>query len=179
MRVLMRVRGKGMALTDAKIRNAKPRAHRYRLADTHGLCIEIAPSGQRYWRYRYRIAGKENLFAAGEWCVAPIGETREQAADRQQGGRLTLAEARHARVTWRGQVKSGQHPRLVRAARQLIASQSAASTFKAVPQNLSSGVAAGRFTPPAFCPVPGTTPTRLGDLPIGLGAWACAGRAEG
>jgi integrase len=123
-----------MALTDAKIRNAKPRANRYRLADSHGLSLEISPSGNRFWRYRYRINGKENLFAAGEWCQAPIGETPEQAADRQQGGRLTLAEARHARVTWRGQVKAGQHPRLVRAARQLIASQSAASTFRAVTQ---------------------------------------------
>jgi integrase len=121
-----------MALSDAKIRNAKPKGHRYRLADTHGLSLEISPSGNRFWRYRYRIAGKENLFAAGKWCQAPVGETSEQAAGRQQGGRLTLAEARHARVTWRGQVKAGQHPRLVRAARQLIASQSAASTFKAV-----------------------------------------------
>jgi integrase len=121
-----------MALSDAKIRTAKAKAHRYRLTDTHGLSIEIMPSGQRYWRYRYRLGGRENLFAAGAWCAAPIGETPEQAADRQQGGRLTLAEARHARVIWRGQVKGGQHPRLVRAARQLIATQSAASTFKAV-----------------------------------------------
>jgi hypothetical protein len=121
-----------MALTDAKIRNAKPRAHRYRLADSHGLSLEISPSGNRFWRYRYRINGKENIFAAGKWCQAPIGETLEQAADRQQGGRLTLAQARHARVTWRGQVKAGHHPRLVRAARRLIASQSAASTFRAV-----------------------------------------------
>jgi integrase len=121
-----------MALTDAKIRNAKPRAHRYRLADTHGLSLEISPTGNRFWRYRYRINGKENLFAAGEWCVTPVGETPEQTADRQQGGRLTLAEARQARLTWRAHVKAGQHPRLVRAARQLIASQSAANTFRAV-----------------------------------------------
>ena len=58
-----------MALTDAKIRNAKPRAHRYRLADTHGLSLEISPTGNRFWRYRYRINGKENLFAAGEGIV--------------------------------------------------------------------------------------------------------------
>jgi integrase len=121
-----------MALTDAKIRNAKPRAHRYRLADTHGLSLEISPSGNRFWRYRYRIGGKENLFAAGEWCVAPTGETPEAAEARREGGRLTLAEARQARLTWRAQVKTGQHPRLVRAARRLIASQSAASTFRAI-----------------------------------------------
>jgi integrase len=126
-----------MALSDVKIRTAKPQAHRYRLTDSHGLSIEVSPSStpsepKKYWRYRYRLGGKENLFAAGEWCQAPIEETAEQAADRQQGGRLTLAEARLARVTWRAQVKSGHHPRLVRAARQLLASQSAASTFKAV-----------------------------------------------
>jgi hypothetical protein len=41
-----------MALSDAKIRNAKPKAHRYRLADGHGLSLEISPSGNRFWRYR-------------------------------------------------------------------------------------------------------------------------------
>jgi integrase len=126
-----------MALNDVKIRTAKPKANRYRLTDSHGLSIEVSPSStpnepKKYWRYRYKLGGKENLFAAGEWCQAPIGETAEQAAERMQGGRMTLAEARHARVTWRAQVKSGHHPRLVRAARRLLASQSAASTFKAV-----------------------------------------------
>jgi Arm DNA-binding domain len=118
-------------------RSGTPSQGRNRLTDSHGLSIEVSPSStpsepKKYWRYRYRLGGKENLFAAGEWCQAPSGETPEQAADRQQGGRITLAEARHARVTWRAQVKSGHHPRLVRAARQLVASQSAANTFKAV-----------------------------------------------
>jgi integrase len=127
-----------MALSDAKIRNAKPRAHRYRLTDTHGLSLEISPSGNRLWRYRYRINGKENLFAAGEWCQAPIGETAEQAAERQQGGQMTLAEARQARVTWRGQVKAGQHPRLVRATARLLAAQSNATTFRAVAEEFKT-----------------------------------------
>jgi integrase len=126
-----------MTLSDVKIRNAKPKAHRYRLTDSHGLSIEVSPSSTRnepkkYWRYRYKLGGKENIFSAGEWCQAPVGETPDQAAERMQGGRMTLAEARQARVTWRAQVKAQQHPRLVRAARQLIASQSAANTFKAV-----------------------------------------------
>jgi integrase len=127
-----------MALSDVKIRNAKPRAHRYRLTDTHGLSLEISPSGNRLWRYRYRINGKENLFAAGEWCQALIGETTEQAADRQQGGRMTLAEARHARVIWRGQVKAGQHPRLVRATLRLLAAQSNAATFRALAEEFKT-----------------------------------------
>jgi integrase len=121
-----------MALSDARIRNAKGRAARYRLSDSHGLSIEVTPAGSRLWRYRYRIDGKENLFAAGEWCQAPAGETAAQTEARRDAGRLTLAEARAARVTWRDMVKAGQHPRLVRAAVRLMAAQSSANTFEAV-----------------------------------------------
>src|SRR5580704_5731814 len=57
--------GRGMALSDVKIRTAKPKAHRYRLTDSHGLSIEVSPSStpsepKKYWRYRYRLGGKEN-----------------------------------------------------------------------------------------------------------------------
>jgi integrase len=121
-----------MALSDVKIRNAKARAKPYRVTDTHGLSIEVTPAGNKLWRYRYRIAGKENLFAAGEWCVAPAGESPADAEARRASGSMTLAEARHARVIWRQQVKSGQHPRLVRATARLLAARSAATTFRAV-----------------------------------------------
>jgi hypothetical protein len=111
-----------MALSDVKIRNAKAKAAGYRLTDSHGLSVEITPAGNKLWRYRYRLDGKENLFAAGAWCVAPAGEAAADADARRADGRLTLAEARQARVTWRGQVKAGQHPRLVRATARLLAS---------------------------------------------------------
>ena len=75
-----------MALTDLKIRNAKPRKRRYRLADANNLSIEITPKGGRYWRYRYRLNGKENLYAGGEWCRSPVGETAEKAEERRQRG---------------------------------------------------------------------------------------------
>jgi integrase len=129
-----------VALTDTQIRNAKPKARRYRIADAHGLSVEISPRKDkdgrkqvgRHWRYRYRLNGKENLFAAGEWCTAPAGETPEQARERQEAGRLTLAEARVARLTWRAQVKAGQHPRVARAAQALTKAASNAETFDAV-----------------------------------------------
>jgi integrase len=121
-----------MALSDARIRTAKAKAHRYRLSDSHGLSIEVTPAGNKFWRYRYRIDGRENLFAAGEWCQAPAGEKPHQAEARRTDGRLTLAEARAARLDWRAQVRQGQHPRLIRAAVRLLAAQSIANTFKAV-----------------------------------------------
>jgi hypothetical protein len=55
-----------MPLTDAKIRNAKPSAP-IKLADAKGLYLEIRPTGAKLWRYRYRIEGKENVFALGEY----------------------------------------------------------------------------------------------------------------
>jgi integrase len=121
-----------VALSDVKIRNAKAKARGYRLTDSHGLSVEVTPAGNRHWRYRYRLDGKENLFAAGQWCAAPIGETPEDAAGRRDAGRLTLAEARLARVAWRDMVRRGHHPRLVRATGRLLAAQSAATTFRAV-----------------------------------------------
>ncbi|MPZ34867.1 MAG: tyrosine-type recombinase/integrase [Rhodospirillales bacterium] len=124
-------------LTDAEIRKAKPRAQRYRIPDYAGLAVEISPAStdaepRKFWRYRYRINGKENLFAAGEWCAPPIGETPEQRRERIEGGRMTLEEARRARLEWRGQVRAGQHPRLVRVAKRLETAQSSATTFRAV-----------------------------------------------
>lgn len=122
-----------MALTDIRIRNAKPKAHRYRISDSHGLSIEIPPTGKsRYWRYRYRLDGKENIYAAGEWTQPPAGETAEEGDARRSIGHLTLAEARAARLVWRAQVKAKQHPRLVRHATRLAAAQTQASTFEAV-----------------------------------------------
>jgi integrase len=121
-----------MALTDLKIRNAKPRKRRYRLADANNLSIEITPKGGRYWRYRYRLNGKENLFAGGEWCRAPVEEATEKAEERRQRGKLTLAEARMAREQWRADVKAGLHPRAARRGRALIVAATRAETFDAV-----------------------------------------------
>ena len=54
-----------MALTDTTIRTAKPLAKLYRLADSNGLCLEVAPTGSKLWRYRYRFNGKAKMLALG------------------------------------------------------------------------------------------------------------------
>jgi hypothetical protein len=53
-------------LNDTRIRNATRKAKPYKLADEKGLYIEIRPTGTKLWRYRYRIDGKENVYAMGE-----------------------------------------------------------------------------------------------------------------
>lgn len=37
----------------------------YKLADGGGLYLLVNPNGAKYWRLKYRIAGKEKLLAVG------------------------------------------------------------------------------------------------------------------
>jgi hypothetical protein len=99
-----------MALTDAKIRSAKSGAKTAKLTDGSGLYLEVRPTGSKLWRYRYRIAGRENAFAAGQYVQVPGGETNEQTLARCNAGMLTLAEARTKRNEWRALVTRGIHP---------------------------------------------------------------------
>lgn len=52
-------------LTDTSIKNAKPRAKPYRLSDEKGLYLEVAPSGGKWWRFKYRFEGKEKRLSLG------------------------------------------------------------------------------------------------------------------
>ena len=54
-----------MALTDAKIRAAKPDEKPYKLADSGSMFLLVPPNGSRYWRLRYRHLGKEKTLALG------------------------------------------------------------------------------------------------------------------
>lgn len=103
-----------MPLTDVKIRQAKSADKVLKLTDSNGLYLEIRPIGSKLWRYRYRIAGKENLFAVGEYPV------------------LSLQDARKARDNARELVKQGIHPSHAR--QTTLAGQLAknANTFEAV-----------------------------------------------
>ncbi len=49
-----------MTLTDITIRNAKPRAKPYKLADERGLFLLVQTSGGKLWRWKYRIDGADS-----------------------------------------------------------------------------------------------------------------------
>lgn len=109
-----------MPLTDAKIRNTKPEAKPVKLVDGGGLYLEVRPSGAKLWRYRYRIAGKENVFAVGEYFNDKRGE------------HVSLDEARSERDKARALVKQGIHPAHHRQAERLATHAENANTFEAV-----------------------------------------------
>lgn len=121
-----------MSLTDSRIRSTKPSVKPVKITDGSGLYLEVRPSGAKLWRYRYRIAGKENVFAGGEYVQAPKGETKEQIHARCNAGMLTLAEARVAREEWRALVKQGIHPAHNRQAARLATHTENGNTFEAV-----------------------------------------------
>jgi integrase len=67
-----------MSLSDAKVRNAKPRIKPYKIADGEGLFLFIVPSGSKYWRLRYFFAGKEKLLALGVYPEINLADARER-----------------------------------------------------------------------------------------------------
>lgn len=54
-----------MKLNARQIESAKAKATDYKLADGGGLYLLVKKNGARYWRLKYRIAGKEKLLALG------------------------------------------------------------------------------------------------------------------
>lgn len=53
-----------MALSDVKVRSAKPEAKAYKLTDGDGMVLLVHPNGSKYWRLRYRFGGVQ-LTAGG------------------------------------------------------------------------------------------------------------------
>lgn len=54
-----------MPLTVKQAKAATPTEKTYRLADGGGLYLEVTPTGGKYWRMKYRFAGKEKRLAIG------------------------------------------------------------------------------------------------------------------
>jgi integrase len=77
-----------MSLSNAKIRNAKPKEKPYKLADGDGLFLLITPAGGKYWRLKYHFGGKEKLLALGVYPNVMLADAR---ARRGEASRLLAA----------------------------------------------------------------------------------------
>jgi hypothetical protein len=84
-----------MPLTAMNTKEAKPKAKDYKLSDEKGLFLLVKKNGSKYWRLKYRFAGKEKTLALG---VYP---------------EVTLKEARNKRDTARKLLDSGSDPSAV------------------------------------------------------------------
>jgi integrase len=109
-----------MALTNAKIQNAKPGSKAFKLHDSGGLFLLVRQSGAKLWRYKYRIAKKENVFAIGEFHPD------------KRAGHLSLEAARKVRDEARELVRKGIHPSHARQETVQHQVDQNQNTFKAV-----------------------------------------------
>lgn len=80
-------------LTDNKIKSARPREKKYKLADGDGLYLTITPQGSKRWEYIYKIDKKQSSKAIGSYPT------------------ITLKEARVKRDEYRKMLAEGQRPR--------------------------------------------------------------------
>ena len=85
-----------MLLTHTKIQHAKPGKRAVRLFDGRGLYLEIAPAGSRWWRFKYRFAGKEKRISLGVYPDVGLKQARDkrEEARRQVAAGIDPSEAR-------------------------------------------------------------------------------------
>ncbi len=73
-----------MPLTDTAVRNAKPASKPFRLYDRDGLYLEVTPSGGKWWRFKYRYAGKEKRLSVGVYPDVELRKARKRISDARQ-----------------------------------------------------------------------------------------------
>jgi integrase len=101
-------------LSDVKIRNAKPREKQYKLSDSEGLYLLVAPTGGKHWRLKYRFDGKEKLLALGSYPE------------------ISLSEARARRTDARQQIAKGVDPGIVKKAKKAARIDEIQNTFELI-----------------------------------------------
>lgn len=109
-------------LTDPAIRNSKPGAKPKRLADGGGLYLEVAPTGGKLWRWKYRFGGKEKRLSLGTYP-----ETG-------------LRDARAKREVARKQLAAGVDPSAARKAEKASRAAASAGSFEAVAREWHAAV---------------------------------------
>ncbi len=111
-----------MPLTDTAIRKAKPGIRpdgtstdkSYKMGDAGGLYLEVVPSGGKWWRLKYRYAGKEKRLSLGIYPEVSLKAARERCLE----SRKLLAD--------------GIDPGEARKTQKLIKTARAENTFEAV-----------------------------------------------
>lgn len=103
-----------MALTELTIKSLKAKEKLYRVTDGEGLTLEIAPSGSKLWRLRYRHQGKEQMVSLGKYPA------------------ISLAEARKKREEMKRQVSDGKHLAREKRLQKLRKAYEGANTFERV-----------------------------------------------
>ena len=103
-----------MPLTDTAIRKTKPTDKVQRLFDAGGLYLEIAKTGGKWWRLKYRFDGKEKRLSLGTYPDTSLASAR----DKRDAARKLLAAG----------VDPGEH----RKAEKLAGEEQSANSFEVI-----------------------------------------------
>lgn len=101
-------------LTDVEVRKAKPKEKPYKMADSGGLYLYVAPSGSKLWRMKFVKAGKEKLLSFGAYPD------------------VTLLEARKKRDEARDELREGHDPTVRKKVKRVAIATDEQNTFEAM-----------------------------------------------
>lgn len=107
-----------MPLTAIQVRNASPREKDYKLADEKSMYLLVKRNGAKYWRLKYRYAGRERVLALGVYEPGDDG--------------VSLADARQRRTEARKQLADNLDPGLERKKRKIATRERAQTLFEDV-----------------------------------------------
>lgn len=65
-------------LCKSVVNEAKANNKPIKKADRNGLYLHAQPNGSAYWRYKYRMFGKEKLFTLGVYPMVSLAEARDK-----------------------------------------------------------------------------------------------------
>lgn len=112
-----------MARKDLQFRQAKPKEKPYKLSDEKGLYLLVNPNGSKYWRMKYRFAGKEKVLALG------VYDPKEKNRDKDS---VSLSEAHELRDEARQVLRKGIDPGVKRKQARRDAKIKSTNTFEAI-----------------------------------------------
>ena len=151
-----------MALTHFDIKNAKPAEKPYKLFDGGGLYLLVQPSGNKFWRLKYRFLGTERVLSFGAYPLFSLAEMR---AKRDEAKKL---------------IASGTDPNVKKKLDRIAAETAAQNTFSLIADEflanmIAKGASAATITkntwllkdiaaPIANRPIAEITPAEILDL---------------
>jgi len=87
-----------MALTDTALKALRSRDKTYTVADERGLYVEVFPTGGLVWRFRYRLAGKQEKLTLGKYPALTLKNARIKRDEAAQAAAMGTSPAQQKQL---------------------------------------------------------------------------------
>lgn len=77
-----------MPLTELAVKRLKPKSKTFRIHDGSGLYLEVTPKGNKLWRLRYWLHGKDLMHPLGKYPAISLSHARKQAREGKELAKL-------------------------------------------------------------------------------------------